>query len=88
MNAGTNINAKSQSTPTEHGVTEAELVELFESQIGEIDIKHGNIIRGEVIEVHKDYVVINSELKSESIVPRFEFEPDEVRKNYSSWRPV
>lgn len=65
---------------TNSSMTDEQLVALFEEKIGHLDIKHGNIISGRIIEVNKDYVVVDSELKSESIVPRFEFEIDESEK--------
>ena len=79
------MNAEStQPTPktekTNSSLTDEQLVALFEEKIGHLDIKHGNIISGQIIEVNKDYVVVDSELKSESIVPRFEFESDEQEK--------
>jgi small subunit ribosomal protein S1 len=65
---------------TNSSMTDEQLVALFEEKIGHLDIKHGNIISGQIIEVNKDYIVVDSELKSESIVPRFEFEADEAEK--------
>lgn len=77
-----NADIETQSENTQPGVplTDEQLVELFEEQISHLDIKHGNIITARIIELHKDYVVVDSELKSESIVPRFEFELDEQVK--------
>lgn len=78
-----NADIKTQSEPSKQEgmpLSDGQLVELFEEQIGRLDIKHGNIISARIIELHKDYVVVDSELKSESIVPRFEFELDEQTK--------
>ena len=79
MNADKSTNIDSNK-PTNPSMTDEQLVALFEEKISHLDIKHGNIIEGQVIEVHKDYIVVDSELKSESIVPRFEFEADESEK--------
>lgn len=78
MNA--EITPTQQTQQTDAAMTDAQLVALFEEQISQLDIKHGNILSCRVIELHKDYVVVDSELKSESIVPRFEFELDEQEK--------
>ncbi len=79
MNADKSTNIDSNK-PINPSMTDEQLVALFEEKISHLDIKHGNIIEGQVIEVHKDYIVVDSELKSESIVPRFEFEVDESEK--------
>ena len=73
-------NQKPKTSETNSSMTDDQLVALFEEKISHLDIKHGNIISGEIIEVNKDYVVVDSDLKSESIVPRFEFEADEAEK--------
>ncbi|HAV93391.1 MAG: 30S ribosomal protein S1 [Legionellales bacterium] len=73
-------NQNTKTTETNSSMSDEQLVALFEEKISHLDIKHGNIISGEIIEVNKDYVVVDSDLKSESIVPRFEFETDEAEK--------
>ena len=82
MNAETNQNkqeSQSKNAITET-MTDEKLFEYFDDKISKLDIKPGSIIEGKVIEINKDYVVVDSELKSESIVPRFEFVLDESDK--------
>ena len=75
-----NADANTQKETNQVNLSDEQLVTLFEEKIGQLDIKHGNIMNCAIVEVHKDYVVVDSELKSESIVPRFEFELDEEEK--------
>lgn len=82
MNAETNNNQQeTQSTDLpKTPSTDEQLFEYFDEKISALEVRAGSIIRGEVIEVKKDHVVVDSELKSESIVPRFEFVADENEK--------
>lgn len=47
--------------------------ELFEKSIGTSELKPGSIITAEVVEVGKDFVVLNAGLKSEGFVPVAQF---------------
>ena len=80
MNADVNQEKIQSTNPKSSGLTDDQLFEYFDEKISNLDIKAGSIIEGKVIEVNKDYVVVDSELKSESIVPRFEFALDESEK--------
>lgn len=50
--------------------------ELFEKSIGTSELKPGSIITAEVVEVGKDFVVLNAGLKSEGFVPVAQFTND------------
>lgn len=50
--------------------------ELFEKSIGTSELKPGSIISAEVVEVGKDFVVLNAGLKSEGFVPVAQFTND------------
>ncbi|MEC8882815.1 MAG: 30S ribosomal protein S1 [Pseudomonadota bacterium] len=80
MNADVNQEKIQPTNPKSKELTDDQLFEYFDEKISNLDIKPGSIIEGRVIEVNKDYVVVDSELKSESIVPRFEFALDESEK--------
>ena len=80
MNADVNQEQIQPTNPEGHQLTDAQLFEYFDEKISHLEVKPGSIIKSKVIEVHKDYVVVDSELKSESIVPRFEFALDESEK--------
>lgn len=47
--------------------------ELFEKSIGTSELKPGSIITAEVVEIGKDFVVLNAGLKSEGFVPVAQF---------------
>ena len=44
----------------------------------ESDMVSGTILRGQIVELTKDFVVVDVGLKSEGLVPASEFEPDEL----------
>src|SRR6056297_2694377 len=48
--------------------------ELFEQSLTEKDLRPGAIVMGRVVEIRDDAVVINAGLKSEGIVPIYQFE--------------
>ncbi len=51
--------------------------ELFEQSLNESELRPGAIVMGRVVEIRDDAVVINAGLKSEGIVPIYQFErPD------------
>lgn len=62
--------------------TPESMQELFESSLQSLEISPGSIIKGTILEVAKDYVVVSGShgLKSESIVPRYEFDPDDPQE--------
>lgn len=45
----------------------------FEDQLSKLNLQQGSIVKGTIIDVKDDYVVVDSGLKSESIIPIFEF---------------
>ncbi|MCP4045210.1 MAG: S1 RNA-binding domain-containing protein, partial [Gammaproteobacteria bacterium] len=47
--------------------------ELFEQSIASQSLKPGTIITGTVVEIRDDAVVVNAGLKSEGIVPIYQF---------------
>jgi small subunit ribosomal protein S1 len=50
--------------------------ELFEESLTTIDMKPGSIITGVVVDIDDDWVTVHAGLKSEGIIPRFEFLTD------------
>ena len=50
-----------------------QFLQAFEEQLSNLNLQQGSIVKGTVIEVRDDYVVVDSGLKSESIIPIFEF---------------
>ncbi|HLR87996.1 MAG TPA: 30S ribosomal protein S1 [Wenzhouxiangella sp.] len=51
--------------------------ELFEQSITEKDLRPGAIVMGKIIDIREDVVVVNAGLKSEGIVPIYQFrKPD------------
>ncbi|MBV7434924.1 30S ribosomal protein S1 [Cardiobacteriaceae bacterium TAE3-ERU3] len=51
--------------------------ELFEKSIENTELKPGSIIKAEVVEVGKDFVVLNAGLKSEGFIPVEQFTNDQ-----------
>lgn len=52
--------------------------EIFERDRGKCNPEPGTLIEGTIVEVRKGVVVVNAGLKSEAIVPREQFEGDEL----------
>src|SRR5690625_7656766 len=51
--------------------------ELFEQSITEKDLRPGAIVMGKIVDIREDVVVVNAGLKSEGIVPIYQFrKPD------------
>src|SRR5690625_7690434 len=51
--------------------------ELFEQSITERDLRPGAIVMGKIVDIREDVVVVNAGLKSEGIVPIYQFrKPD------------
>lgn len=48
--------------------------QLLEQSFASQEIKPGTVIRGTVVQIDKDYVIVNAGLKSEGIIPRVQFE--------------
>lgn len=46
---------------------------LFEKSLGERDFKVGDVVKGEVVEVQEDYVLVDINYKSEGLIPISEF---------------
>ena len=51
--------------------------ELFEKSIENTELKPGSIIKAEVVEIGKDFVVLNAGLKSEGFIPVEQFTNDQ-----------
>lgn len=47
--------------------------ELFEKSVEQTELKPGSIIKAEIVEIGKDYVVLNADLKSEGFIPVSQF---------------
>ncbi len=47
--------------------------ELFEKSVSEVKIYPGALVRGRIVDIGKDYVLVNAGLKSESSIPAFQF---------------
>jgi small subunit ribosomal protein S1 len=47
--------------------------ELFEESLNKAEMRPGSIIRGTVVEIGNDMVVVNAGLKSEGVVPKWQF---------------
>lgn len=47
--------------------------DLFEKSLGERDFKVGDIVKGRVVEVQEDYVLVDINYKSEGLIPISEF---------------
>ena len=65
-----------QGTPSgsrHGGANEEDFAFLFEESLKREDIKEGEIVRGRVIQVNKDHVVVDIGYKSEGQVPLAEF---------------
>ncbi|MBP3195347.1 MAG: 30S ribosomal protein S1 [Cardiobacteriaceae bacterium] len=50
--------------------------ELFEKSVEQTELKPGTLIKAEVVEIGKDFVVLNAGLKSEGLVPTAQFTND------------
>src|SRR5919206_3498154 len=64
------MNLMSTNTPTEG---EENFAALFEESLKREDLKEGDIVRGKVIQVGKDHVVVDIGYKSEGTIPLYEF---------------
>jgi len=47
--------------------------ELFESSLEQMNMRPGSIVKGQVVQIQPDFVVINAGLKSEALVPVSQF---------------
>lgn len=50
-----------------------EFATLFQSAVNENDIKAGDIVKGTIVEVQSDYVLVDINYKSEGLIPMSEF---------------
>src|SRR5579872_247938 len=62
-----------QGTSTSSHPEEESFAAMFEESLKREDIKEGEIVRGRVIQITKDYVVVDIGYKSEGQVPLIEF---------------
>lgn len=53
-----------------------QFIESFENSIAGLKLDHGDIIKGTITEIKDNYVIIDAGLKSESIIPKYEFAED------------
>ena len=47
--------------------------EMFEQSITQMNMRVGEIITGEVVDINRDVVIVNAGLKSEGVIPREQF---------------
>jgi small subunit ribosomal protein S1 len=47
--------------------------EMLEQSITQMNMRIGEIITGEVVDINRDVVIINAGLKSEGVIPREQF---------------
>jgi len=47
--------------------------EMFEQSIAQMNMRIGEIITGEVVDINRDVVIVNAGLKSEGVIPREQF---------------
>ena len=72
MNANT-----AQILQEDSSVMTESFAELFEQSIAEKDLRPGAIVMGRIVDIRDDVVVVNAGLKSEGIVPIYQFrKPD------------
>ena len=69
MNAVSNTNTVEDQSADQ-------FIQDFEQSLESLDLDQGSIIKGRIIDVREDYVVIDAGLKSESIIPIYEFVAD------------
>lgn len=55
--------------------------DLFEKSLGERDFRVGDIVKGRVVEVQTDYVLVDINYKSEGLIPISEFRVVEGQRN-------
>jgi len=61
------------SMATENNSQEESFAALFEESLKHEDVKEGDIVKGRVIHVGKDHVVVDIGYKSEGTIPLYEF---------------
>jgi small subunit ribosomal protein S1 len=61
------------STQTENNAKEESFAALFEESLKHENVKEGDIVKGKVIHVGKDHVVVDIGYKSEGTIPLYEF---------------
>ena len=47
--------------------------EMFEQSISQMNMRPGEIITGEVVDINRDVVIVNAGLKSEGVIPVEQF---------------
>ena len=47
--------------------------EMFEQSIAQMNMRVGEIVTGEVVDINRDVVIVNAGLKSEGVIPREQF---------------
>ena len=50
--------------------------EMFEQSITQMNMRIGEIITGEVVDINRDVVIVNAGLKSEGVIPLEQFMGD------------
>src|SRR5688572_33444371 len=63
----------STATHTQSTGQEESFAALFEETLKHEDVKEGDIVKGKVIHVGKDHVVVDIGYKSEGTIPLYEF---------------
>lgn len=61
--------------------------QLFEESLKEIETRPGSIVRGVVVAIDKDVVLVDAGLKSESAIPAEQFKKKKKKKTpRASWK--
>lgn len=47
--------------------------EMFEESLAKAEMRTGSIIKGVVVDIHPEAVVVNAGLKSEGVIPKWQF---------------
>ena len=53
--------------------------EMFEQSITQMNMRVGEIITGEVVDINRDVVIVNAGLKSEGVIPVEQFYDEQRR---------
>src|SRR4051795_12006990 len=68
----------STTSPDTSGAGEESFASLFEESLKREELKEGDIVKGKVIALGKDHVIVDIGYKSEGAIPLHEFPPGEA----------
>ena len=60
--------------------------ELFEESISNNQMKSGAILKGVILDIEDDFVIVNAGLKSEGVIPKSQFLNEKGELEVSVWR--